>query len=90
MEEQVERLDAVAATDRVDVAKARGGQQRRLRALALEHRVDGDGRAVQDFGELARLAIRERRLSATPAVGSAGTVDVFEVTTSPSMSRPDR
>ena len=49
MEEQVERLDAIAAPDRIDIAKALGRDERRARAFALEHRVDGDRRAVKNL-----------------------------------------
>jgi hypothetical protein len=67
MEEQIERFDAVAAADRIDVPEAPGRQQSRLRALAFEHRVDGDRRTVQHFGEPARVAVGEAQ-----AFGDAG------------------
>ena len=51
VEEQIERLDAVAAPDRIDVAKSFGGDQRGARAFALQHRVDRHRRAVQHFGK---------------------------------------
>ena len=46
-EEQIVGVGPVDASDLVDVAKALGDEQRRARAGALEHRVDGDGRAVE-------------------------------------------
>ena len=59
VEEQIERLDPVAAADGVGVAKAARGDQRGARALALQHRVDGDGRAVQQFRQRGHLAMGE-------------------------------
>ena len=49
LEEQIVSFRAIAATDDVDVARTLGDDQRRLRALALDQRVDGDGRAVDQF-----------------------------------------
>ena len=57
VKEQVERLDTVTAADRIDVAKACGRQQRGPRPFALKHRIDGDGRAMQHFGEQTWIAI---------------------------------
>ncbi len=48
LEEQIIGVRPVDAADLVDVAKAFGDQQRGLGAGALQHRVDGDGRAVQE------------------------------------------
>ena len=59
MKEQIEGLDAVAAPDRIGVAEAARGDQRGASALLLQHRVDGDGRAVQDLVERGHLAARE-------------------------------
>ncbi len=47
-EEQVVGVGPVDAADLVDVAKAFGDQQRGVGAGALQQRVDGDGRAVQE------------------------------------------
>ncbi len=47
-EKQVVRVGPVDAADLVDVAKALGDQQRGARAGALQHRVDGDRRAMQE------------------------------------------
>ncbi len=90
MKEQIEGLDAVAAPDRIGVAEAARRDQRGARALPLQHRVDGDGRAVQHLVETRAIWQSARlRLSATPRVGSAGTVEVFEVTMRPS-TQPTR
>ncbi len=48
LEEQIVGIGPVDAADLVDVAKAFGDQQRRAGAGALQHRVDGDGRAMQE------------------------------------------
>ena len=48
---QVEGLRPVAPPDGVDIAKPPGGDQRGQRALALEHGVDGNRRAVDEFGQ---------------------------------------
>jgi hypothetical protein len=56
MEEQIERIGPVAASDGVDVAKTCGGNQRGLGAALLEHGIDGDGGAVEklvDRGDIA-------------------------------------
>ena len=55
-EEQVVGVGPVDAPDLVDVAEALGDQQRRLRAVALEQRVDRDRRAVQE-----QIAVAPRR-----------------------------
>ena len=47
-EEQVERIGPVDAADLIRVAKAAGGDQRRMRAFALEDRVDRNRRTVND------------------------------------------
>ena len=49
MKEEVIRLRAVAAADDVDVAGAAGNDQSGLGALALDQRIDGNGRAVDQF-----------------------------------------
>ena len=49
MEEQIIGFRAVAAADDVDVAGAAGDDQSGLGALALDQRVDGDGRAVDQL-----------------------------------------
>ncbi len=48
LEEKIVRVRPVDAADLVNVAKALGGEQRRLGAGALQQRVDGDGRAVKE------------------------------------------
>ena len=48
LEEQIIGVRPVDAADLIDVAKAFGDQQRGLGAGALQHRIDGDGRAVQE------------------------------------------
>ena len=45
---QVERVGPVAARDLEHVAEARGGDQRRLGALALDQRIDDQRRAMID------------------------------------------
>ncbi len=47
-EEQIVGVGPVDAADLVDIAEALGDQQRRLRAGALEQRVDADGGAVKE------------------------------------------
>jgi hypothetical protein len=47
MEEQIERIGPVAASDGVDVAETCGRDQRGLGATLLEHGIDGDGGAVE-------------------------------------------
>jgi hypothetical protein len=59
-EEQIERIGPVDAPDFVDVAEPFGRDQRGLRALAFEDRIDGDGRTVDD--ELRRRRRRPRAL----------------------------
>ena len=49
LEQQIVGFRPVAAADGVDVAGALGDDQRRLGALALDQRVDRDGRAVDQF-----------------------------------------
>src|SRR5262245_66538914 len=49
VKEEVVGLRAVAATDDVHVARAARDHEARLRALALDQRVDGDGRAVNEL-----------------------------------------
>ena len=61
MEPEVEGLDAIAAPDGVDIAEALGGDERGERALALQHRVDGDGGAMQHFAQAGQMAGRERQ-----------------------------
>jgi hypothetical protein len=59
MEKQIEGFDPIATTDRIGVAEAARGDQRGARALLLQHRVDRDGRAVQELIERGHLAARE-------------------------------
>ena len=61
MEPEVEGLDAIAAPDGVDIAKALGGHERGESALALQHRVDGDRGAMQHFAQGRQMAGRERQ-----------------------------
>src|ERR1700722_1170358 len=49
MEEKIIGFRTIAAADDVDVACAAGDDQSRLCALALDQRVDGGGRAVDQF-----------------------------------------
>ena len=56
LKEQVVGVRPVDAADLVDVAKAFGDEQRGLGAGALQHRVDGDGRAVQKQRRRAIIA----------------------------------
>jgi hypothetical protein len=74
MEKQIERFDTIASPDRIDVAEALGGDQRRACALALQNRVDGDRRAVQHFGKCRHVAIgkRERVGDAARRIGGNG------------------
>ena len=51
---QVVGVRPVDAPDLVDVAKALGDEQRGLRAGALDHGVDGDGRSVQEQRGVAK------------------------------------
>ncbi len=70
MEKEIEGLDAVAATDRIGIAEAAGSDERCACALPLQHRVNGDGGAVQHLVECRHAAMRERK-----AVGhSAGRI----------------
>ncbi len=55
VEQEVVRLGAVAAADDVHVAGAAGDDQPGLRALALDQRVDGDGRAVDQLVDRGRF-----------------------------------
>ena len=48
LEEQIVGVRPIDAADLIDVAKAFGDQERGLGAGALQHRIDGDGRAVQE------------------------------------------
>ena len=59
MKEKVERLDAIAAPDRIDIPEPLGGDERRARALALEHRIDRDGRTVKHFGQACAIDFRQ-------------------------------
>ena len=71
LEEQIIGVRPVDAADLVDVAKAFGDQKRGLGAGALQHRIDGDGRAVQEqaggaiiaagFGDARRNAFDQMR-----------------------------
>src|SRR4029453_18051120 len=56
MEEQIERIGPVAASDGVDVAKTCGGNQRGLGAALLEHGIDGDGGAVEKLVDRRDIA----------------------------------
>ena len=56
LKEQVVGVRPVDAADLVDVAEAFGDQQRGLGAGALQHRIDGDGRAVQKQRRRAVIA----------------------------------
>src|SRR6185436_6052895 len=62
MEEEVVRLRPVAAADDVDVAHPLRDQQAGLRALALDQRVDGGGRAVDELVD--RLGLEAALLDA--------------------------
>ena len=59
-EKKVVRVGTVDAADLVDVAEALGDEERRARPGALEHRVDGDGRAVQEERRIGVGATRLR------------------------------
>ena len=58
LESDVEGIGPVAARDLVNVAKTLGGEQRGLVALALEHRVDGNRRAMQELVEILHARVR--------------------------------
>ena len=49
LEQQIIGFRPVAAADGVDVAGAFGDDQRRFGALALDQRIDRDGRAMDQF-----------------------------------------
>ena len=51
VEKQVVGLGPVAATDGIDVARAARDDEAGLRTLALDQRVDGGGRAVDQLGD---------------------------------------
>jgi hypothetical protein len=53
-------LETILVADLEDVAKAFGGQQRRLGALALDQRIRGQRGAVDDEVHLSRLDARSR------------------------------
>ena len=55
VEEEVVGLGPVAAADHVDVARAARDEEADLGALALDQRVDGDGRTVDQGFEMARV-----------------------------------
>ena len=69
MEPEIERIDAIAAADGVDVAEAARGDQRRLRALALQHRIDGDGGPMQHVAEFRQVAMGQRQRVGDAACG---------------------
>ncbi len=58
--EQIVGIGPVHAPDLIDVAKAFGDQQRRLRARPLQDGVDGDGRAVQEQARIGKIRARFR------------------------------
>ena len=58
VEQQVIGLRPVAAADDVDVARAAGDDQPGLGALALDQRIDGDGRAVDQLVDRGRRPAR--------------------------------
>ena len=53
VEEEIVGFGPVAAADDVDVARAGGDDEAGLRALALDQRVDRDGRAVDELVDRA-------------------------------------
>ena len=55
MEEQIVGFGAIAAADDVDVARAAGDDQSGFGALALDQRIDRDGRAVDQLVDGAGL-----------------------------------
>jgi hypothetical protein len=74
VEMQVEGVGPVPAADRVDIAEAFGGDQCGVCAAALEHRVDRDGRAMQQFARRRDIAAGkfQRRRRAFGRVGGNG------------------
>ena len=76
LDEDVVLLEAVLVADLERVAKAFGGDQRRPRALALDQRVGGERRAVDDEVDRRRRDARPRDDAracppSTPASGAA-------------------
>ncbi len=71
VEVEIERVGPVAAPERVDVAKAFRGDERRGGPAALQHGVDGDGRAVQQFADRRHVAsgVAQRRRGPDGRVG---------------------
>ena len=57
MKEQIERIGAIATADGVNVAHAGRGNERGLGALVLQHRIDGDGRAMDQFVHGGKIAV---------------------------------
>ena len=86
MKEQIEGLDAVAPPDRIDIAKALRRDQRGRAPLRSSTVLMAIVEPCSTSAKPAWSQSARRRLSATPRVGSAGTVDVFDVTSSPSMT----
>src|SRR5262249_4840978 len=70
VEQEVVGLGPVAAADDVNVAGAAGDHQGGLGALALDQRVDRDGRTVDQFVDSANL---------DPALGEAVYDALYEV-----------
>src|SRR5207253_5692676 len=59
MEEQIERIGPVATADGIDVTKAARRDQRSPGTAFLQHRIDGDGRAVQELVYGRDIAARD-------------------------------
>ena len=56
MEEEIEGFNAIAAPDGIDIAEAFGGDERGACALAFQHGVDGDCRAMQNLRKAWQVA----------------------------------
>ncbi len=69
VKEQVERLDPVAASDRIDVAKAARRDQGGAGALTFQHGVDRDRRSVQHLGKRRYAAVGDRQARGHAACG---------------------
>ena len=85
---QAVEVGARLAAELDDVLEALGGDEHRARALALEQRVGGDGRAVGERLDLLRREAPARSSAAstaasTPSDWSSGVVGALAVTSRP-------
>jgi hypothetical protein len=61
------------------VAKPFGSEKGGSGALALDQRIGGERRPMDDQADLAALAITERKAASTPASGACAVVRIFSV-----------